>query len=361
MDKAEKKMDVNKIIRSLYKKGDYQHKRKVYDSLDTDVAFERFAKKIGFEENATPDVSQRNVSMIAWFRPYRKYVAVAASLLIPVIIATSVIFTSENTSDEIISNTMPGTSIAYIETSSGEVIPLDSASVNIHKAGINASVANGELVIEGADEVENTSIYIPRGGEYKLTLIDGTKVHLNSDSKLTFPSRFTGNSRDVELVGEAYFEVAHDEGKPFIVHLGNVSVKQYGTRFNINAYTGKSKTITLVEGSIGVTSGNNECRLTPGRQACVSGDEMKVCNADVDAVMGWTEGMFKFDGENLSDIAATLSRWYNVDVCVDASLSNCCFTGSLSRESSLRDILEAICEITNTSISVNDNTIKIKK
>ena len=354
-------MDVNKIIRTLYKKGDYQHKRKVYDSLDTDVAFERFSKRIGMENNANTGVTGKNVGGSIRFRPYRKYVAVAASLLLPAIIATAVLFSNNNKEEDMLANTMPGTSIAYIETSSGEVIPLDSASVNIHKAGINASVANGELVIEGADEVENTSIYIPRGGEYKLTLIDGTKVHLNSDSKLTFPSRFTGNSRDVELTGEAYFEVAHDEGKPFIVHIGNVSVKQYGTRFNINAYTGKSKTITLVEGSIGVTSGNNECRLTPGRQACVSGDEMKVCNADVDAVMGWTEGMFKFDGESLSEIASTLSRWYNVDVCVDASLSNCCFTGSLSRESSLRDILEAICEITNTSISVNDNTIKIKK
>ena len=354
-------MDINNIIRTLYKKGDYQHKRKVYDSLDTDVAFERFSKKIGMQVNTDHDVTRKNESVTTWFRLYRKPIAVAASILIPVIIATSVIFTSGNTDDELIASSMPGTSIAYIETSSGEVIPLDSTSVNIHKAGINASVTNGEVVIEGTDNVEMTSICVPRGGEYKLTLLDGTKVHLNSDSKLTFPSRFTGNSRDVELVGEAYFEVAHDEGKPFIVHLGNVSVKQYGTRFNINAYAGKSKTITLVEGSIGVTSGNNECRLTPGRQACVSGDEMKVCNADVDAVMGWTEGMFKFDGESLSEIASTLSRWYNVDVCVDASLSNCCFTGSLSRESSLNDILDAICEITNTSISINGNTIKIKK
>ena len=357
-----KQMNIYNIIRTLYKQGDYAHKRKVYDSLDTDVAFERFTKRILTEDKTFVKEPRRMNLVLARQKPLHKYIAIAASFLIPIILTTAILsFPKDNTDGTIISNALPGTSTAYIETSNGEVIALDSASISINRNGIKASAADGELVIESADKIGTTSIYIPRGGEYKLTLLDGTKVHLNSDSKLTFPSRFTGDSRNVELTGEAYFEVAHDDNKPFIVHLGNVSVKQYGTSFNINAYTGKSKTITLIEGSIGVTAGNNECRLTPGRQAYINGDEMRVCNADIDAVMGWTEGVFNFDGENLEEIATTLSRWYNVDICVDASLSNCNFTGSLSRDSSLRDILEAICEITNTTICVNGNTVKIKK
>jgi len=357
-------MDIKSTLHKLYVKGDYAHKKKVYDSLDQDVAFERFAKRI--ENNGhTISLDSRKVNDGKESKSRRRiigYAAMVASVLLPIIVLSAVLLTNRNDADNLLSETMPGTSLAYIETSNGDVISLDSASLNIDEDGIKATVANGELEIESTDDIEMTSIRIPRGGEYKLTLPDGTKVHLNSDSKLTFPTRFTGNSRDVELVGEAYFEVSHSDDNPFIVHIGNISVKQYGTHFNINAYKGKCKTITLIEGSIGVTAGNNsECRLTPGRQACINGDEIRLCNADIDAVMGWTEGMFKFDGENLADIATTLSRWYNVDICVDASLSQCCFTGSLSRESTLSDILEAICEITNTSVTTKDNTIKIRK
>jgi hypothetical protein len=354
-------MDIDKVIKKIYKKGDFSHKRKIYDSIDADIAFERFSRKIQIKDNNSTTGSKRNKIRFINNRPYRKYIAIAASLLIPIVFATSVILIKDSTESALISNSLPGTTMAYIKNSKGDIIELDSTDIDIHQNGLTASVKNGELIIENAAEIEMTSIYVPRGGEYKLTLSDGTRVHLNSDSKITFPSRFTGSSRDVELIGEAYFEVAHDNNSPFIVHLGSVSVKQYGTHFNINAYEGESKIITLIEGSIGVTSGSNEYRLTPGRQACINGEDMKISNADVDAVMGWTEGMFKFDGEKLADIATTLSRWYNVDVCVDASLSTCCFTGSLSRESNLRDILDAICEITNTKISIKDNTIQIKK
>jgi len=355
-------MKIENVIKSLIVKGNYAHKRKVYESLDTEDAFERFTKRIGKEAFLSADSSRREPDTFPKGINYRKYATIAASILLPVIIASAIWFANPTDNTLLIKDAKPGTSLAYIETSKGEVIVLNNDQFVINESGIKATATNGELAVESTDDIEQTTINIPRGGEYKLILPDGTKVHLNSDSRLTFPTRFTGDSRDVELVGEAYFEVSHSDDKPFIVHLDKVSVKQYGTHFNINAYKGKCKTITLIEGSIGVTSGKSlECRLSPGQQARINREDIQICNADVDAVMGWTEGMFKFDGERLGDIATILSRWYNVDINVDASLCDCCFTGSLSRESSLNDILSAICEITNTKISNNGNVVMIKK
>lgn len=355
-------MNINTFLRTLYKKGDYSKKREAYHTIDVDAAFERFTKRIESEGSANrpSSVGDPVGKSVGMRRRYQRYASIAASILLPVAVTMAVYLYGGESESSFISEVQPGTSLAYIETSSGEIFTLDSTVAHINMNGVRAAAMNGELAVDATDEPEMVSVCIPRGGEYKLVLPDGSRVILNSDSKISFPTCFTGDSRDVSLVGEAYFEVSHSDSHPFIVHLGDVTVKQYGTHFNINAYPGQEKVVTLVEGSIGVAMPNKtECRLSPGKMACVKGDDIKVCSTDVELALSWTEGMFRFDDVPLSEISSTLSRWYNADIFVDVSLRDRRFTGSLSRKSLLTDILSAICDITNTHYSVEGEAIKI--
>lgn len=168
------------------------------------------------------------------------------------------------------------------------------------------SVAQGE---------EERIVTTPRGKVQTIILADGTKVLLNNESRLRFPTRFSGDSRTVWLEGEAYFAVAKDKSHPFIVKSRDLSTTALGTKFNVKAYKDKSIHITLVAGSVRVTDGNRqEVILKPGEDVCTVNDKLVITDADTKTYKQWEDGYFYYDNVPLVDVLVELGRWYNVNI-----------------------------------------------
>jgi transmembrane sensor len=250
---------------------------------------------------------------------------------------------------------MPGGNKATLTLSDGSVIVLDNAQngsiVNNGKTDVvkskkgllvyHALAANGAINADDNVPVYNT-LTTPKGGEYQVVLPDGTKVWLNSASSIKYPTAFTGNERRVDLTGEAYFEVAKNKDKPFYVSIHNVEIRVLGTHFNIAAYSDDNDiTTTLLEGSVQVKSKSNLSVIRPGYQAIVNNntDFIKVKEANMEKVMAWKNGYFKFDDEDISDIMKKVSRWYDVDVEYRGNFNNMKFGGSHYRYKSINELL----------------------
>lgn len=160
----------------------------------------------------------------------------------------------------------------------------------------------------------------PRGKDYQVTLADGTKVWMNAESKLEFPETFTGNTREVILHGEAYFEVAKDAAHPFIVKTDYFQTKVLGTTFNVKAYSNKDANIVLIEGHVKVLGrGKKEIILKPGQQAVLNAQHTNLSIREVDTYpyTQWREGFFYFEKQTLFEIMQELGRWYNVNIAFD--------------------------------------------
>lgn len=342
----------DRILNEFLQKEDFIEKYEIYRNIDEKQAFGRFCRRVGL---ANRQISRRRKA--SYPRLVRATIGIAASLILLIGGWNLYLLTQESRhrqAYELVASVGPGRECAYLTTDKGRVVTLAEGGLSVDTLR--------ELREDNVKEDAVSTITVPRGGEYKVVLPDGTTVHLNAESSLSFPNRFSTGMREVTLSGEAYFEVAHDEARPFIVHMDDISVKQYGTHFNIKAYGQEPAEVTLLEGSIGVTAGlRPEYMLRPGQQARIDGKDITICKADRETVMGWTEGMFRFENESLDEIAEVLSRWYDVDIKADDGIGGYRFTGSLMRDKRLADILDAINEITGTTYSVKDNTIKIHK
>jgi len=261
----------------------------------------------------------------------------------------------------------PGSTKAILQLGNGAEILLDSAQNGfLSKQGSTQiiKVKPGNLIYQAgtsnSDQINYNTIIIPRGGYYNVTLPDGTKVWLNAASSLRFPTRFSGSSREVELRGEAYFEVASDKEMPFSVSINHTSVQVLGTHFNVNGYDDEgSIRTTLLEGAVKFRYGSGEKLLRPGQEAIYSrqAHSAVVQLADTNQVMGWKNGFFEFDNLDLSAIMRLIARWYNVDVSYH-STRQIELTGSLSRKSSLEEVLQLL-EKNGVHFIVNDRTITV--
>lgn len=185
-------------------------------------------------------------------------------------------------------------------------------------------------------------IETPRGGQYQVSLPDGTRIWLNASSSLRYPTAFTGKERRVELLGEAYFEVAENKNMPFKVISNNQVVEVLGTNFNINAYP-EEETIktTLLQGSVNVQIGNNSAVLQPGQQALV-GQAIQVKSVDLQESIAWKNGRTQFSNADIQNIMRMLSRWYDVDVDYQGKIVNTDFGGSISRSKNISEILKLL-------------------
>jgi transmembrane sensor len=255
----------------------------------------------------------------------------------------------------------PGSNKAVLTLANGSLIVLDSAENGelARQAGIKVyKTKNGELVYQGTPDGQNigvpdanNTISTPKGGQYKVSLPDGTKVWLNAASSLSYPAVFTGKERRVELSGEAYFEVAHNKSMPFKVKTANQVVEVLGTHFNINAYNDESLTnTTLIEGSVKVTSGiNKKVIIKPGQQSTLKGNTLNIRMVDTDEFIAWRNGYFQFSEEDLSSIMRKISRWYNVEVeYKDEKLQNNHYSGTVSRYENVSQIIKVL-ELSNAA------------
>ena len=190
-----------------------------------------------------------------------------------------------------------------------------------------------------AGEVEYNVLEVPRGGEYTVTLSDGTVVYLNSGSELRYPVAFGTERREVFLSGEGYFDVVKDVERPFFVNADKLKIRVYGTSFNVNTYN---------------------LANVPGQLALYNREKgtMEIRDVDVRPYVAWKEHEFMFDNESLEEIMNTLSLWYDVDVFFQtASLKQLHFTGHLGRYEEVSHILDAISGVTQVKFSVKGRTI----
>lgn len=306
----------------------------------------------------------------------RKYMAYAALFSLPLVVCYLLL--QQNVEDSRPSSSSytahhteirPGTTKAVLTLGDGTIVDLekqkafemkekegtkifkDSASLNYEKG--NASPSAGKTVYNRID--------IPRGGEYTLTLSDGSRIHLNAMSSLRYPVTFNGNERVVELEGEAYFEVSKNV-KPFIVKTGDIQVKVLGTEFNIQSYKDEEFIgTTLVKGSVCMTEkGKAPVYLKPSQQAnfCKKSKEITVETVDVSVYTAWKDGYFRFKDWRLEDIMTYLGRWYDIHVFyARPGLQDLRFGCSISRYGDIGPILSLLQETGKVSAEIKGNTI----
>jgi len=248
----------------------------------------------------------------------------------------------------------PGRNRATLTLADGTAISLDDAANGAIARQGNSSIvklSNGKILydLKGTEgtQAQLNPMSTPRGGQYQLTLQDGTKVWLNAASSITYPAAFVDRARRVQVKGEAYFEVAKNKTKPFIVGIdGQSSVEVLGTSFNVNAYSDEenSKT-TLLEGSVRVIGpASDAIILKPGQQAVIESRKGVTMRSDIDTeeVMAWKDGYFQFNGASLETVLRQLARWYDVEIDYRGHVPAKTFIGEIPRDASLSQVLNVL-------------------
>jgi len=204
---------------------------------------------------------------------------------------------------------------------------------------------------------------VPRAGEYIMTLSDGTKVWLNSETEMRYPVAFGAGKREVFITGEAYFEVVKDAERPFVVVTPRTKTTVLGTSFNIMAYGGERHTeITLVSGAVAVTAGKQNCRIVPGHQLSVDNESLEWHDrvVNVSFYTSWKNGLFDFDDMSLEELAAKLSRWYDVDFFfASRTAADKRFTGAIKRNRSLQFMLDFIQKTSGVRFERKGKTVTV--
>jgi len=256
---------------------------------------------------------------------------------------------------------------AILTLADGSTIVLDNAKKGIVSTQGGTKVLklnNGVLSYDGNSKTKTllfNTISTPRGGQYQLILADGTKVWLNAASSLKFPTAFAGKERKVELLGEAYFEVAKNASMPFKVEVDGMEVEVLGTHFNINSYDDEASTrTTLLEGSIQINKNNRSSLLRPGQQARLNGDgEIKIIeHADVEEAIAWKEGKFQFDRADIHQVMRQISRWYDVEVQFKGIIPKH-FGGTISRSVNLSKVLNMLELTGEVKFTVEDHKVLV--
>ncbi len=215
-----------------------------------------------------------------------------------------------------------------------------------------------------AEKIGEHRIIVPRGGEYKLILADGTKVWLNSESELVYPVKFVGPRREVSMKGEVCFEVARNESQPFVVKTREATVTVLGTLFNMEAYPENQQVITtLVRGKVEIGTEQARQILAPDEQAVVEkSGVISVKNVYAADYVNWTNGIFHFTEASLEEIMTKLARWYNMDFFfANPSLKEAHFTLEIQRYDRVATILSKIEKTGRVHFKVNGNTVIIEE
>ena len=245
----------------------------------------------------------------------------------------------------------PGDNRATLTLTDGKTIDLTYAKTGVIEDASGTHVnktADGELVYVNDSSVTNTTalhtLSTPIGGQYQVTLPDGTKVWLNAASTIKYPPAFSGNERKVMLAGEAYFEVTKNERKPFKVLMADsTAVVVTGTHFNINAYQNeKEQQVTLLEGSVTVSNAINVTKLEPGTQALIKNKLItKDKVLDAEEITGWKDGLFVFHDAPIESIMMQVERWYDAKIIYKANIKQL-FNAIILRKEPLAKVLKLL-------------------
>lgn len=251
----------------------------------------------------------------------------------------------------------PGTDKAQLILPDGSVLEMNGRTAGTVKrySGLKIRSNSGQLSYQltGANNTmqeQYNTVVTPAGCKYRVTLPDGSMVWLNSASSLKFPLIFNHAERKVYLTGEAYFEVAKNKHQPFKVYSNNAIVRVLGTHFNVSAYANEPAVkVTLLEGSVKITKGTQSKLIVPGEQASINTSEtdrhaaaISVQTTDVNESVAWKNNQFLFDSEDVESVMKQIARWYNVDIEYLNGIPKIHFSGSISRNNNLSQILNML-------------------
>lgn len=266
-----------------------------------------------------------------------------------------------------------GRSQAVLILAKGERIDLTSGrtdslpgQVGVHVLRDSARSVVYERHEEQAGNPEYNTLVVPRQGEFQVVLADGSKVYLNSESEIRYPTFFAGGERRVYLKGEAFFEVTSDTSRPFIVNVGEMDVRVLGTRFNVNAYVPeRAIRTTLVSGKVRVSDREDKAAvvLEPGQQAVWKKNGLTMREVDALAVSAWVDGKFYFEeGMTLEEITEQLQRWYDIDFFFASErVKHFVFAGMIKKEYAANEIFSIIEKAARVKFTVNGRTVAVSE
>jgi len=337
-----------------------------WNSLDLDQA----RTKILTHESAKSAIRSVGIRSI---RNLKIYVGLAASLLL---IIGAALFLNKTQQDKQIvadqvyhykNDVLPGGQKATLTLSNGKTVELSQEQATLNEQhGEQLQITDGQLHYKpnnGQAELATlkNTLTVPASGFYRMVLPDGTKVWINSASELSYPLAFGKSIRQVELRGEAYFEVAHEKNRPFIVRTAHGDIKVLGTAFNLTAYNSASSNVTLINGSIQLTNKNKTTKqLIPGQKAEFDGSDMRITRANIEKETAWQQGYFYFEHDKIQDIMEQLARWYDIKVIYQGQITKKTFGGSISRDVSLAEALELIKRGAGVEFIIDQKTVTVK-
>lgn len=255
----------------------------------------------------------------------------------------------------------PDISRAVLKLSDGQLIELDlSTNGRIAVEGSQKGVKknNGIISYDGFDEVTYHDIVTATASKIQIELADGTKVWLDAQSSIHFPTAFTGNAREVEIKGQAYFEIANDASRPFIVTVREQKIQVLGTEFNVNSYDNEPTTkTTLLKGSIRVSSNGKELVLKPGEQA--EGSKLNT-STDLDETIAWKNGIFRFNGVPIKEIMTQVARWYGAEIKYKDQITEE-FVAKIDRDVPVSELLKMLEATNQVHFEIDGKTITVSK
>lgn len=350
----------------------YQQKQEISAEYSPGEAFNEIWEKL----HQQPETSPAPVIAASFKRNWWKYASAAAIFIAAglgiyqFVISNRVQTVAEQPPGSALSSSeiQPGGNKAMLTLADGSVVALNDAQDGVlaTQGGVNVvKLTNGELSYQTdnkqANEVLFNTIVTPRGGKYRLTLPDGSKVWLNAESSLRYPTAFTGKTRGVVLKGEAYFEVASNAAQPFQVEVKDLKVDVLGTQFNIMAYENETiAATTLVDGAVRVSAASQQLLLKPGQQALQEehGSMKMVNDADIQQALAWKNDYFQFNADRFDQLMRQIERWYDVSVKFEGAVPERKFGGKISRLSPLNDVLR-ILELSDVKFRVEGKTITV--
>ena len=329
--------EMNTLVEELKDKNRIEHEMHVIAKFDTERALSKLKNR--------KQVKRRGI--LSW---------IAAASVVIAGVSAWILLSQEPDVDNlsVTEKFEPGKAIVTLEMASGLKYRLDTLSSVVRNNRVNVAFDNndGVLKIKEQDsladgttkEIGYNTINVPYGGTYTVELCDGTKVYLNSGTTLEFPSRFDGKVRSVILKGEAYFDVARNVSKPFVVEVDEMKVKVLGTSFNVKSYVDEPGVYTtLVEGSVAILrDGQPEKKIKPGEQAYYNKGvgTLSIAEVDVNEFTSWKDGLFYFKDIALEEILRIVSRWYDLEVFyMNQGAKSVIYSGKLPMYSSVEDVL----------------------
>lgn len=361
------------LFSDWYKDQDNQKKYNSFLKINSSIRATQFSERAN-KEIAWGKINPSGKNNKVLLLNILKY---AAAILLPIFIGVAIVYYGEiKTVDDKLAEVkiVPGQKQAILTLSNGQKVLLKDEVNEIVNGEKGTKISNTEDKVltyqnieEPKEEVFN-NLVVPRGGEYVLTLADGTKVWLNSDSELKYPTAFIKGKREVWLSGEAYFEVNKDTEKSFVVHANDMQVRVLGTHFNVKSYkTENSIATTLVEGSVQIEKmvGKKPIalgKIKPGQQAVYSEGNMEVNEVDVSQVVAWRHGEFVFKKRSLESIMDELARWYDINVFyINNDVRNYHFSAWFKREANIDEVIKILEKTKKVKVDIKGKTVTIRE